>query len=66
MTLKINDNGTDREMTSEEQEAHLQWAVVAKAEAKAQREAIKAIQAQKIALLDRLGITEEEVKLLLS
>jgi hypothetical protein len=66
MTLKINDNGTDRQMTDEEIEAHQQWAVIAKAEAKAQAEAIEAIKAQKAALLNRLGITAEEAKLLLS
>jgi hypothetical protein len=66
MTLKINDNGTDREMSEEEQEAHKKWAVIAKAEAKAQAEAIEAVKTEKAALLDRLGITEAEAKLLLS
>ena len=66
MILKINDNGIDREMTEEEQDAHKKWAVIAKAEAKAQAEAIEAIKAQKAALLNRLGITAEEAKLLLS
>ena len=57
MALKINDNGKDRNMTKAEEAAHLAWAEQAQAEAEA--------VAKREALLDRLGITEEEARLLL-
>jgi hypothetical protein len=64
--MKINDNGFDRDMTEAEQAAHdLFAAAEAKVLAKAQADkAAKAIA--KAELLDRLGITEDEAKLLLS
>ena len=64
-TIKIHNaetgEVTERDMTAEEL---AQWeADKAEAEAQAQAEAAKA--AQKQALLNRLGITEDEAKLLL-
>jgi len=63
--MKINDNGTDRDMTDAEETAHL--ATLAdiekgnKAQAKAAADKAKA----KAALLDKLGITADEAALLL-
>lgn len=65
MALKINDNGTTRNMTAEEEAAHLAWAELAQAEAQAQAEAAEAKAVARQALLARLGITEEEAVLLL-
>ncbi len=65
MALKINDNGTTRDMTPDEETAHLAWAEIAQAEAQAQAEALEAKAAARQALLARLGITEEEAVLLL-
>lgn len=65
MALKINDNGTDRDMTAEEEAAHLAWAAEAQAEAQAQAEAVEAKVAARQAVLDRLGLTEQEAQLLL-
>ena len=65
MTMKINDNGIDRDMTEAEQEAHEAWVVIAQAEAKALAEAQAAKATARQALLEKLGITEEEAQLLL-
>ena len=50
MALKINDNGTDRDMTKQEQTAYLAWAEIAQA----------AKEAAKQAVLDKLGLTADE------
>ena len=65
MALRINDNGTDRNMTADEETAHLAWQQVAQAEAQARAEALEAKQVARQALLDRLGLTEQEAQLLL-
>ena len=65
MALKINDNGTDRDMTPDEEAAYLAWAKIAKAEAQAQAEAAEAKAAARQAVLDKLGLTEQEAQLLL-
>ena len=63
--MKINDNGFDRDMTEAEQEAHNLFSA-AEAEALAEAEADKAAKAiAKTDLLSRLGITDDEAKLLL-
>lgn len=66
MTYMINDNGVDRKMTKAEEEAikELQQEQMTQAEAK--RAEAEAKAAAKSALLERLGITEEEARLLLS
>ena len=61
MTLKINDNGTDRNMTADE----LANIKIIRIEAQAQAEALAAKQAARAALLTKLGITEQEAQLLL-
>jgi hypothetical protein len=64
--MKINDNGIDRDMTEAEQAAHDLFSA-AEAEALAKAEADKAAKAaEKAALLAKLGITDNEAKLLLS
>jgi len=60
MALKINDNGTDRNMTAEEETAHLAWAKIAQAEAETQIEAQNAKAETRLAVLDKLGLTADE------
>ena len=66
MTMKINDNGIDRDMTEAEQTAYEAWAVIAQAEAKAQAKAEADKATAKQAVLDKLGLTADEVSALLS
>ena len=65
MALRINDNGTDRNMTASEEAAHKAYQQVAQAEAQAQADAVEAKQVARQAVLDRLGLTEQEAQLLL-
>jgi len=65
MALKINDNGIDRNMTAEEEAAHLAYQQVAQAEAVAQADALAAKQAARQAVLDKLGLTADEAQALL-
>lgn len=65
MTMKINDNGVDRDMTEAEQEAHEVWAQIAQAEAKAFTEAQAAKAAERQKVLDKLGLTANEAAALL-
>jgi hypothetical protein len=60
MALKINDNGTDRNMTKAEEAAHLAWAEQAQAEAEAEAEAKAAKAEARRAVLDKLGLTADE------
>ena len=60
MALKINDNGTDREMTADEAAEYKAWQVVAKAETQAEAEAAEAKAAARQAVLDKLGLTADE------
>ncbi len=63
--MKINDNGTNRDMTEAEQKAHEAWVAneLAQAEAKAEAEAAKAAARQTV--LDKLGLTANEAAALL-
>ena len=65
MTMKINDNGTDRDMTETEKTAFAEWQKIAMAEAKAEAKATADKAIAKAALLDKLGITADEAALLL-
>jgi hypothetical protein len=65
MTLKTNDNGIDRNMTPDEEAAHLVFVEQIEAQAQAQAEAAEAKAAARQAVLDRLGLTEQEAQLLL-
>jgi hypothetical protein len=66
MVLKINDNGIDRDMTPDEEAAYLAWQKIAQAEAVAQAEAQAAKDAKKIAVLNKLGLTQDELAALFS
>ena len=66
MTLKINDNGTDREMTTEEETAHKDWQKIEQAEIKAQAQAFANRELLKEATLVKLGLTADEAAALLS
>jgi len=62
MTMKINDNGTTRDMTTDELENLAQI----NAETQAQAKAAADRQALKEATLAKLGLTADEVAALLS
>jgi hypothetical protein len=64
MALKINDNGTDREMTADEAAEYKAWQVVAKAEAQAEADAIAAKAAARQNALTKLNLTADEAKAL--
>lgn len=61
MGLQINDNGTDRPMTKDEETVYLAWAEIAQSEAQATKEAAAAKEATRIAALAKLGLTAEEI-----
>jgi demethoxyubiquinone hydroxylase (CLK1/Coq7/Cat5 family) len=65
MTMRINDNGIDRDMTADEEKTHLVWLnqTIKEQEVRAEALAIRAVARE--ALLARLGITAEEAQLLL-
>ena len=65
MTLRIHDNGTDRDMTDEEISEYQIWQELRKKETEAQSAALAAKATARQALLEKLGITEEEAQLLL-
>lgn len=62
MALKINDNGTEREMTADEAAEYKAWQVTAKAEAQAEVDAITAKATAKQTVLNKLGLTADEAK----
>lgn len=65
MTMKINDNGVERDMTEAEQAAHEAWAIVSQAEAKALADAQAAKTVARQAVLDKLGLSADEAQALL-
>lgn len=66
MTMKINDNGTNRDMTEAEQTAHEAWQKIAEAEIKAEAKVAADKATAKQAVLTKLGLTADEVAALLS
>ena len=66
MTLKINDNGINREMTTEEETEHKAWQKIEQAEIKTQAQLVADRQKLKTATLAKLGLTADEVAALLS
>lgn len=66
MTLKVNDNGIDREMTEAEETAYLAYEQIAQAETQSQIEAQAARDAKRIAVLNKLGLTQDEADALFS
>ena len=65
MTMRINDNGVDRDMTADEETAHKAFQVTAKAEAKTIADAQIVSDAARQAVLDKLGLTADEAAALL-
>ena len=63
--MKINDNGTDRDMTADELFTYEAWVKVKETENKAAAKADADRATAKQAVLDRLGITANEAALLL-
>jgi len=64
--IYINVDGVDIEATGDALKEILDFQAQCKAEAETQKAQAEARATQKTALLDRLGITEEEAKLLLA
>ena len=60
MALRINDNGTERNMTASEETAYLAWAAEAQAEVEAQEQDLTARAAKRQQALDKLGLTADE------
>jgi hypothetical protein len=60
MTLKINDNGQDRNMTPDEEAAHLAFIEQIEAETQARIATDEAKTAARQAVLDKLGLTADE------
>jgi len=65
MTMKINDNGVERDMTEAEETAHKAWQKDIAKEMKEQAEAQAAKAAARQAVLDKLGLTADEAAALL-
>ena len=66
MTIKINDNGVERDMTKTELADYEAWVLVAQAESEARAQADADRQALKADTLAKLGLTADEVAALLS
>ena len=64
--MKINDNGTDRDMTAEEIETYNASIKAAQQEEKVKADELADRQALKTATLAKLGLTADEVAALLS
>jgi hypothetical protein len=64
--MKINDNGTERNATAEEIAYYEAWQADVEAEQKAQIKALANIAKTKKAVLEKLGLTADEVAALLS
>jgi len=65
MTMKTNDNGLDREMTATEVAEHLAWAKTVEAQNVLEADAQAVRQVARQAVLDKLGLTQDEAQLLL-
>ena len=63
--MRTNDNGIDREMTADEETAHKALQVITTAEAKAIADAKTAHAAARQAVLNKLGLTQDEAQALL-
>ncbi len=60
MAHKINDNGTNRNMTADEETAYLAWLEDIENEEKIKADAIETKTAARQAVLDKLGLTADE------
>lgn len=66
MTLKINIDGVNREMTAEEKTVYLAWQAEKQAKIAQNKQIEAEKQALKIATFTKLGLTADEVAALLS
>lgn len=66
MTLKINIDGVNRDMTENEQAAYLAWQTEKQAKIAQNQQTASDKQALKTATLAKLGLTADEVAALLS
>ncbi len=60
MAIRINDNGTERNMTAAEETEYLAYSAAREAEAEAQAAALKAKSEARQAVLDKLGLNADE------
>ncbi len=60
MALKINDNGTDRDMTEAEETAHKAYLKIAQAEEQVRADEAEAKAEARQAVLDKLGLDADE------
>jgi hypothetical protein len=60
MTLKINVDGINRDMTDDEETAYLAFQKKLKADNKIENDALSAKAAARQAVLDKLGLTADE------
>ena len=65
MTLKTNENGIDRDMTTSEEAAYLAHSTKIATKTKADADAQTAKQIARQAVLDKLGLTTDEAAALL-
>ena len=63
--MRVNDNGVDRDMTDEEVAAYTAAAKITESEAKELAALVAAKADARQAVLDKLGLTQDEVQLLL-
>ena len=63
--MKINDNGVDRNMTTEEETAHKAWQKISQAETQARADETAVKKETRQAVLDKLGLTADEAAALL-
>ena len=66
MALRTNDNGKDRDMTADEEVSHLANSKIIIEDAKTNLKAEEARNRKRQEVLDRLGITYDELKIILS
>jgi hypothetical protein len=64
--MKTNDNGVNRDMTDDEIESYNNFLETKSKEIKAEAKALVVKNAAKQAVLDKLGLTAEEIAALLS
>ena len=65
MTMRISDNGVDREMTADEETEFLAWQKRSFAKTKARADAQTAKDLARQAVLDKLGLNADEAQALL-
>ena len=64
-SFNVNIDGVNRPMTEDEKDAFLEWQKEKLEIIESNKQAAEAKQVARLALLDRLGLTEQEAQLLL-